>query len=136
MVTQQDLDRWREMQIRTQTPERLLVMLFDALLVRIGEARTAIAASRIEAAHNALVGGQDLLGGLSAAFNPDWPPTVNLRRIFAFCRRRLMDANFEKAVAPLDEVEPLIRTLRETFLQVAERGRDAASGTARIDIAG
>lgn len=120
MITQQDLDRWRVSQIRTQSPLGLVVMLFDALLVKIEEGRQAIAAGQIEPAHNALMASQDMLGGLAAVLNPEWEPTANLRRLYAFARRRIVDANFQKATEPLDEVAPLLKSLRDTFSKVAE----------------
>jgi flagellar protein FliS len=120
MITQQDLDRWRVSQIRTQSPMGLVVMLFDALLLKVEEGRQAIHGGQIEPAHNALMAAQDMLGGLSAVLNPDWGPTVNLRQLYSFARRRIMDANFKKAAEPLDEVTPMLKTLRDTFAQVAE----------------
>jgi len=141
MITQEVLDRWRVSQIRTQSPLGLVVLLFDALLLKIEEGRSAIQDGRLEPAHHALMAAQDMLGGLSAVLNPEWEPTANLRRLYAFARRRIMDANLKKTTEPLDEVRPILRTLRGTFAQVAEGEAPPAAAPTRdsprsLDFAG
>lgn len=117
---QRELDRWREMSIRTSSPQGLMVLLFDGALKAMGQARAGVALGDIEASHNALMQAQDIVLALTSVLSPDWPPTANCIKLFGFVHSRLVDANWKKALEPLDEAEPVLRELREAFAQLGQ----------------
>lgn len=117
---QRELDRWREMAIRTSSPQGLVILLFDGTLKAMAQARPALEAGDIEASHNALMQAQDIVMALMSVLSPDWPPTANLVKLFGFVHGRLVDANWKKVASPLDEAEPIVRELREAFAQLGQ----------------
>jgi flagellar protein FliS len=134
------LAHWRQASIRTLSQKGLMVFVLDGVAGRVATARTAIREGRIEAAHEALVAGQDALNAVARALNPTWPPTENLRRLFDFVVRRLRDSNWQKDAAPLDEVEPILRELADGFRNMGGQEQPALTGAAGaprgVDFAG
>jgi len=128
---QTELNRWRELSVRTLSPQGLVVFALDGALQKIALAREAISRGAVEEAHLALTAAQDVLMAVARALNPTWPPTGNLRRLLDFAVRRLRDSNWHKDAAPLDEVEPILRALSDAVRRMGE-GAPAAGVAAGV----
>ncbi len=135
-----ELTRWREMSVRTLSPQGLVVFALEGVLRRVGQAEAALAAGELEAAHVALTESQDALHAVMGALNPAWPPTPNVRRLLDFGVRRLRDSNWRKDPAPLAEVSPILRELADGFRRMGQADVvGAAAGGApprAVDFAG
>lgn len=117
---QTELSRWRELSVRTLSPQGLVVFALDGACQKMALARDAIRRGSVEEAHLALTAAQDVLLAVARALNPTWPPTDNLRRLLDFAVRRLRDSNWHKDAAPLDEVEPILRGLSDALRRMGE----------------
>ena len=74
-------NRFLEEQIMTASPEARFLMLYDRLLVDLDRARDAIVNSQIEAAHVALIHGQEIIQVLRNSMRTDiWPGGRCLRK--------------------------------------------------------
>ena len=136
-----ELARWREMSVRTLSPQGLVVFALEGVLRRVGLAEAAMRSGALEDAHVALTESQDALVAVAASLNPNWPPTANLRRLFDFGVRRLRDSNWQKDAAPLAEVTPILRELADAFRQMgqgaaAPRPETEAAPRRTVDFAG
>ncbi|MCL6598705.1 MAG: flagellar export chaperone FliS [Alicyclobacillus macrosporangiidus] len=113
---------YKQVGIATAPKERLLIMLFDGLLRFTAQAKAAIDASQVEAAHNALIRAQDIVLELQQSLNPSQAPQLaeNLDALYTFFYTQLVEANRRKSREVIESIEPLIRELRDAFAQ-AER---------------
>lgn len=140
MTNEAELARWREMSVRTLSPQGLVVFALEGVLRRVGLAEAALGAGALEEAHVALTESQDALIAVAGSLNPSWPPTGNLRRLFDFCVGRLRESNWRKDPAPLAEVSPILRELADAFRQMGQgvaAPRPAAAPARRtVDFAG
>ncbi|MBX5436699.1 MAG: flagellar export chaperone FliS [Alicyclobacillaceae bacterium] len=113
---------YKQVGIHTTPKERLLIMLFDGLLKFVAQAKTAIDAHQVEAAHNALIRAQDIVLELQRTLDHSQAPELaeNLDALYTYFYKQLVEANRRKSREVLDGIEPLIRDLRDAFAQ-AER---------------
>lgn len=111
--------QYQQTQAQTVSPGQLVVMLYDGVLRFSRRARTALAAHDYEAAHNALCRAQDIIAELDATLDDRAGAiSTNLHRIYQYCLLRLVEANIQKDLAPLDEVIGHFAALSETWRQV------------------
>lgn len=114
---------YKRKQIETAKPGELIVMLYDAALDSLKRSKEALqiqGPERIEAFHNALVKAQNIVTELLVALDLEKGGEVakNLFRLYEFMHRRLVDANITKTVEPIEEVQGLLETLREAWVEV------------------
>ncbi len=136
-----ELTRWREMSVRTLSPQGLVVFALEGVLRRVGLAEAALASGALEDAHAALTESQAALIAVAGSLNPAWPPTANLRRLFDFSVRRLRESNWDKNPAPLADVAPILRELADAFRQMGQGDALAPAAAGRapkrtVDFAG
>lgn len=141
MTKDAELARWREMSVRTLSPQGLVVFALEGVLRRVGLAEAALGSGALEDAHVALTESQAALVAVAGSLNPGWPPTANLRRLFDFSVRRLRDSNWQKDAAPLAEVTPVLRELADAFRQMGQgaavpRPETDATPRRTVDFAG
>ncbi len=111
--------------VLTASPGHLVLMLYDGALRFLGHARDALEAPeemprRIEIINTNLIKAQNILaelqGGLNLEAGGEFAKT--LFRLYDYHNRRLFEANLKKQVAPVVEVEDLVRQLREAWAEM------------------
>lgn len=97
------------------SPVQLVLILMDGLLDELARTRAHIEARRYEMKANSLQRAIDILNGLSSAldFDSGGEVAVNLRRLYDYCAERLQRAGVTLDPTIVDEVDGLLRTLRE-----------------------
>lgn len=108
-------DQYRRTKVETLTPGRLLLMLYDALLSNLAQAREAIADQDAARAHKHIMKAQDIVVELMSTLNMDYAISGNLYRLYEYMRQRLVEGNVKKAPEPLAEVEAMAGDLRQTW---------------------
>jgi flagellar protein FliS len=115
---------YRETQIRTANPGRLIVMLYDGALRSITRASEALARGvrGYEAANTAIIRAQDIVAELMASLDMERGGDMarNLFGLYAFVNRQLMDANLGKDRKPLETARSLLAELREAWNAIAD----------------
>ena len=107
----------------TASPQRLVVMLYDRVLLDFDRAQSAIAAHDHSAAHNALVHAQDIVAELRATLDVEiWPVGEALVAIYDFVLRQLVEANLRKETRFVVECRDLLAPLRDTWREIAGLG--------------
>ena len=110
--------------ITTASPQRLLVMLYDRLLLDLDRAQLAIARFDHNAAHEALVHAQDILTALDCSLDLDvWPAAETLSDIYGFVSNLLVEANLRKDATVVAQCRELIDPIRDAWYEAA--GLDA-----------
>jgi flagellar secretion chaperone FliS len=105
-------------------------MLYDGLLESVGRARAAMAAGAIELKCTQIGRAVRILDeGLIAALDMELGGDIaqNLRNIYSYSVVRLTWSNLRNDPACLDEVERLIRPLRDAWAAIGAQIPDRAS---------
>lgn len=110
--------------VNTASPAKLLVMLYDRLLVDLAQAETTLANGDREAAAAHLLHAQDIIIELRTSLRMDvWDGAVNLAKIYGFLLGELISANIKADVTKVADcraiIEPLVSAWREAALAAA-----------------
>src|SRR5690349_6890637 len=98
--------------VLTASPQRLVVMLYDRMLLDLDRAHAAIASRDSAAAHDALVHAQAIVGELRAGLDTSmWPAGEALGAIYDYVLRLLVEANLRKDPRPVVECRELLAPL-------------------------
>ena len=110
---------YRQQSVETAGPAQLVLMLYDRALVGILRARQAEGPGSFEVWNRELVRAQDILTELLVTLDHDAGGEIasNLGSLYAFCIERLIEANLRKDVDVLDEVEAVLRPIRDTWAE-------------------
>jgi flagellar protein FliS len=116
--------------LRTASPERLLLLLWDRLLVDLDVADEALQQEDLETASDRLIHAQDIVFELRSTLRLDaWEGASALAELYAYVERRLVLANVQKDRAVVAECRGLLAPLHEAFHGAAleaAAGRPAA----------
>ncbi|MGE4355473.1 flagellar export chaperone FliS [Halothiobacillus sp.] len=104
-------------EVEQASPHRLVAMLFEGFLTHVAKAKVAMRthdyegkARNVQLAMNILVG---LKGGLSEDASPEL--ANRLYELYDYCERRLLDASARRDESGFDEVDGLIRQIKEAW---------------------
>lgn len=118
--------------VLTASPGQLVLMLFDGALRFLGQAQEAFASAepgprRIERINQSLVRAQNILVELQSTLNLEAGGDYarNLDRLYDYYLRRLLEANLKKSVEPVNEVEGLLRQLRDGWSEMLRKEETA-----------
>lgn len=105
--------QYRTVATQTGSPGELVITLYQAAIKNIGQGRTAIEFQKPVLAHNHLMKAQEIIRTLRLTLDMERGGEIatRLSDIYGFMLGRLVDANVNKQVAPIDEVLPLLRQL-------------------------
>ncbi|HVC82719.1 MAG TPA: flagellar export chaperone FliS [Chloroflexota bacterium] len=114
--------QYRAITTETAGPGDLLLQLYQAAIKNVGQGRLAVENANVPAAHTHIVRAQNIVLELQRTLDHEkgGELAATLDSLYTFMRRRLVDANIEKAVEPLDEVQGLLRQLLAAW-QIAVR---------------
>ena len=104
--------------------EQLLLMLVDGAVKYTKIARLAIEKKDIQKAHEELVRVQniftELMSTLDRSLGEDFE---SLFKLYGFIKDRLVQANIKKDIQIIDEVLPLIESVRDTWYEVIKKAK-------------
>jgi flagellar protein FliS len=136
------LRSYRETQIKTATPGKLILMMYDGAIKHLNQALQDMEDEhrRYDNISNSLIKAQDIIAELMISLDFDRGGEIakNLFGLYVFMNRRLLDGNIQKDKKPLEEVRTLLMELRSAWAEVAEKaGMSAGSNQSRgVNIAG
>lgn len=116
----QAYDQYRRTSVETLAPEKLLLLLFEAAIKDLVNARQAIGARDFNAAHNEIIKAENILVELMSTLNMDYEISGQLYALYDYMYNRLVEANLSKNSEILMEVEDFLKDLYDTF-QEADR---------------
>jgi flagellar protein FliS len=119
---------YRRVEVETASPAKLVVMLYNGAIKNAEEAKLAIESGDLQIAHARLIRVQEIVTELRSALNFGAGEVAdNLDRVYEYMYRLLVQANVEKAAAPIEECVGHLRSLRdaweEVFLRVAREAQ-------------
>jgi flagellar protein FliS len=107
-------DHYQTSAVETASPAQLVLMLYDGALAAIVRARLSAGA---EAVNRELLKAQDIVSELLVTLDHGRGGALaaNLASLYGFCLDRLVAANLRKDLSLLDDVEPVLRGLRDAW---------------------
>jgi flagellar protein FliS len=122
---------YTESSILTAPPERLVVMLYDGAIRFLTQAAFAARAGDRQQFGNRLRRGQAIIDELNLTLDMNQGEiSQQLRGIYLFCKRHLMEAHVHCDPKRVDRVIALLVELRESWQQVAATATTRASSDA------
>jgi len=112
-------DAYLENQVMTADPLELVRMLYQAALDSVRDARNYLATGEIKLRSNAISRAQSMIEELNVSLDPNAGDiSRNLASLYIYMRQRLTEANLRQKDAPLAEVEGLLATLYDAWMQI------------------
>ena len=113
-------NQYRTTAIQTASPGKLLLMLYDGLLLSLRQAADAIKTGKTAEAHRFLVKSQDIIDELIITLNMDYEISHNLIQLYDFWKDQLVQANIKKDVRLINDMTGLVGELREAWAAIIE----------------
>ncbi len=106
--------------VDTMSPGRMIVALYDRLLVDLERAEQAIAAHDPSTAHGCLIHAQSIVSELHDTLDADrWPGARRLKDVYVFLLFELVAANVEKDAHRVVSCRDLVVPLRDAWTEAA-----------------
>lgn len=116
--------QYQEQAIRTASPDKLILMLFDGAIRFSGKARNFILAKNYEDAGKSIYRCVDIINYLINTLNPEVPIAEEIEKIYEYIHYNFIEANITKDIVYLEEAEKYLRDFRDTWKQVGEMARE------------
>lgn len=123
------LNRYKSEAVVTMSPARMVVALYDRLMLDLDRAFHALEKRDIAATHASLVHAQDIVNELNDSLDLDaWSAAANIAEIYGYLLTELLAANVEKNAARISDCRRIVEPLRDAWREAAALVPD---GTAR-----
>jgi flagellar protein FliS len=118
--------------VDTTAPGRLIVALYDRLLLDLKRAGDAVGRGDIETTHDCLVHAQAIVAELYSSLDVErWPAGRGLAELYLFVHRELVTANVEKRAERIVSCHRLLAPLRDAWHEAAGIVPSSPVGEAR-----
>ena len=108
---------YKQQQILTAPPEKLILMLYNGCLKFMREAELAIADNDVQKSHNSLVRAQNIVSELMSSLNMDYPIAKELMALYEYVNHQLVQANLKKDAQLIDGARTVITDIREGWIE-------------------
>ncbi|RZU50450.1 flagellar protein FliS [Krasilnikovia cinnamomea] len=113
-------ERYLADSIATASPAKLLVMLYDRLVLDLTRGEQALLDGDREDARTNLLHAQDIVLELQTSLKPDvWDGAADLAAIYAFVMTELVTANVKGDPVKVRQCRELMEPLRDTWREAA-----------------
>ena len=113
-------DRYKTDAVETMSPGRLIVALYERLLLDLQRAIDAMVRDDVADTHVALVHAQEIVGELRDALDTEaWPAATQLAGLYDFVLRELVEANVNKDAARVVTCHDLLVPLCDAWREAA-----------------
>ncbi len=123
--------QYRQQQVNTAPPDKLLLLLYDAAIRFCNQAKAAMENNKTQEAHDAILKAERIIEEFTMTLNMDYEISKSLGALYEYLNRRLFEANVQKNTEAVDEVLGFLIELRETWVQAAVIAR-----TGKVDMTG
>lgn len=126
MYGQNPYANYKETQIKTANPEKLLMMLFDGGLKFLKQARDHMEKKEMKEANNKLQRSQAIVVELMNSLDTKQGEVAeNLMLLYDYMLNEMIQANVKKDVEKIDGVIQMMRDMRQTFNEAAQKAKTA-----------
>ena len=120
------------MEIKTATPEMVIVKLYEGALRFLRQARTYQGEGNVSGRATAIAKALAIVGELQQSLNLEEGGEIarNLDALYFYVTDRLLEANVSGTVQPLDDASGILSMLNEAWIEISKR---PAAGAATSD---
>jgi flagellar secretion chaperone FliS len=113
--------RYREVAVTTANPIQLVIMLYDAAICSLKEAREHIDHKNIAGRSRSINKCISIISELQSCLNLKAGGEIagSLNQLYDYMKRRIFCANVEQSIKPLAETEVLLENLRSAWIELA-----------------
>ncbi|HCL98807.1 MAG TPA: flagellar export chaperone FliS [Fervidobacterium sp.] len=124
---------YREQMVMTASPAKLIELLLDKAISVIEDAKALIDEKNFKGANEKIIRAQDIVMELNLSLDVEGGGDIakNLRALYNYMYRTLVEANIKKDVKKLDEVKTLLSDLLSTWQEAMKKAGSTAS---QIDV--
>ncbi len=124
-------NRYLAESVATASPGRLLVMLYDRLVVDLAQAEEAMGAADYPTASTRLMHAQDIVAELRGTLDVTaWEGAAGLAQLYGFLFSRLVKANVRRDAAAVAQCRAVVEPLRDAWREALAATRvPAATGS-------
>jgi len=113
-------DRYLQDSINTASPGKLLLMLYDRLVLDLMQAEEALGGGDREQAHEKLTHAQEIIIELHSSLDIEaWSGAPGLASLYTYLLTELIGANIGKDAARVTSCRTLVEPLRDTWREAA-----------------
>lgn len=115
-------------QVRTDDPQKVLILLFEGIISFLNKAHSEIIEKQYLPAHDNFMKAKNIIVELMCALDMEQGGEIaqNLYNLYWFLFEKIVEADYTKNTATIDMIIPVIRTLKSGWenmeLQNDERG--------------
>ncbi|MBO3664610.1 flagellar export chaperone FliS [Microbacterium stercoris] len=119
--------RYRDEAILSASPERLVTMLYDRLMLDLERGEAAQRAGEWHEANAQLQHAQAIVAELTSSLTDAWAGSADLRSIYVFLTTTLIGANIGRDAERTRACRDLVAPLRDAWHAAAQSVADAAA---------
>jgi flagellar protein FliS len=121
--------RYKEVAVKTANPLQLVVMMYDAAICSLQEAKDQIKHKDIAGRSRSINKCISIISELQSCLNINQGGEIaaSLDRLYDYMKRRMFAANVEQSVKPLDETESLLDNLRSAWTELAKQNLNGSA---------
>jgi flagellar protein FliS len=113
-------DRYLQDSINTATPGKLLVMLYDRLVMDLVQGEESLRAGDREQAHERITHAQEIILELRATLDLEaWSGAAGLAGLYGFLLTELIQANIKRDADKVATCRGLVEPLRDAWREAA-----------------
>ena len=115
--------KYKSTQVETASQEKLLIMLYNGAIKFTKQAKTGIEEENYELVNNGLGRVQAIITELRTTLDQEKVGEIaqNMDALYENMNRRLIEANVEKDIKPIEEVLDMLIELKGTWQQAIEK---------------
>lgn len=133
MITGNPYQQYKEQSLSTLAPGELLVKLYDEMIKQMRIAVLGIEKKDFAKVNDSLVKAQSIVGTLESSLDMQYEVSQNLRQLYIFIAKQLMQANIKKDIGMIEDCIPIVRDMRDSFEQadkITRKSHAAVGGRA------
>ncbi len=119
--------RYREVAVKTANPLQLVVMMYDAAICCLKEAKEQMGRKDIAGRSRSVNKSISIISELQSCLNIKQGGEIasSLDRLYDYMKRRIFTANLEQSIEPLEEIESLLENLRSAWSELVAQNQNA-----------
>ncbi len=124
---------YKEQMVMTASPAKLIELLLDKAISVIEDAKVLIDEKNFKGANEKIIRAQDIVMELNLSLDIEGGGDIakNLRALYNYMYRTLVEANIKKDVKKLDDTKTLLSDLLSTWQEAMKKAGSTAS---QIDV--
>lgn len=120
-------DVYRKQDLETSNKQELVAKLFNEAAVSLKRAMKAIDEKNFETANENIKKSQVIITALNNSLDMNYDIAEQLRKLYTYMLKRLLEANLKKDNAILQEISGMLSGLRDTWLEAIRRSKKLQS---------